>query len=365
MLELQRFIIDHPASWKERLEMDPYNLKIEEKGNLVLFKYNQISSDFSYDICKEARGIILERDSWRVVRMAFKKFFNLGETHAAKMDWASARVTEKMDGSLISLYYYNSQWNVATNGCINAHDAELNNGGFKTFYDLFMAALPTDFDWNKLNPHYTYTFELVGPYNRIVVSYPKNDVYLICVRDNASFEEYSIQDFADDLHVKTPTTWWAEMYEDCQNIVDGFGDNTEGIVVQDKYHNRVKMKTPLYFQLHRMVNNGKLTTERALALIMANDEEEFLIYFPEYTDYFTSIRNQYERGQKNARMIAQAVQEWKNTYPYVPRGTFANWVKSNYPEFKTIAFLAYDDRLEQRMAGLDAKAAIRFYNIKE
>ena len=45
MLNLQRFIFAH-ENWRELLAAKPYCIKIVEEGNLVLFKYSQIDSDF-------------------------------------------------------------------------------------------------------------------------------------------------------------------------------------------------------------------------------------------------------------------------------------------------------------------------------
>ena len=74
-LKIVNFIKSH-SNWEELLTSSPYNLTIKRDGKLILFKYNQISSDFNEEICCEARGLILEEGTWKVVRMAFKKFFN-------------------------------------------------------------------------------------------------------------------------------------------------------------------------------------------------------------------------------------------------------------------------------------------------
>ena len=41
----------------------------------------------------------------------FSKFHNFGGFHAAKLDWTTAVFTEKLDGSLIKLYYLESEGN--------------------------------------------------------------------------------------------------------------------------------------------------------------------------------------------------------------------------------------------------------------
>ena len=158
MLNLQKFIFAH-ENWRELLAAKPYCIKIVEEGNLVLFKYSQIDSDFFNPIVKECRGIILEKDTWRVVAYPFKKFFNFGEAYADEIDWESAVVETKEDGSLIKVYYYDGEWRVGTNGTICAENAESNAGPYKNFRQLFDAAAEKcGLDFSRLNRYYTYIF---------------------------------------------------------------------------------------------------------------------------------------------------------------------------------------------------------------
>ena len=113
MLKIQEFIKAHD-NWRDLLSAEPYNLKISEDDGFVLFKYNQIASDFSQEICQEARGLILDsEDNFRVVRYAFKKFFNIDEGFAAHIDWDTAVATEKIDGSIMSVWYARGKWHLS------------------------------------------------------------------------------------------------------------------------------------------------------------------------------------------------------------------------------------------------------------
>jgi len=58
-------------------------------------------------IYKLCRGIILDaEDDWRVVSLPYVKFFNYGESYADKtLDWTTAKVYEKLDGSMVTLYW--------------------------------------------------------------------------------------------------------------------------------------------------------------------------------------------------------------------------------------------------------------------
>lgn len=97
-MELIKFINQHD-NWKELLQEAPYFLDIKEEDGFTLLKYNQINSDFSQDIVKQCRGIILDSNH-KIVCWPFSKFFNWGESNADEIDWSSARVQEKIDGCL-------------------------------------------------------------------------------------------------------------------------------------------------------------------------------------------------------------------------------------------------------------------------
>lgn len=97
-MELLKFIKEH-EDWKELLQRAPYFLEVKEEEGFVLLKYSQIKSDFSQPIVQECRGIILDSNNG-IVCWPFDKFFNYGECYAAKIDWSSAKVQEKIDGCL-------------------------------------------------------------------------------------------------------------------------------------------------------------------------------------------------------------------------------------------------------------------------
>lgn len=95
-IKLVKFIKEH-NNWEEILTNEPYCLKISRDDGFILFKYDQINSDFSLDIVKEARGIILREDTLEIVCFPFTKFFNVDEQYADTIDWNTAQVQEKID----------------------------------------------------------------------------------------------------------------------------------------------------------------------------------------------------------------------------------------------------------------------------
>ena len=339
MLKLQEFILAN-KDWREQLEAAPYNLKIKEEGDLILFKYNQIASDFSNPIVCECRGIILEKDTWRVVRIAFNKFFNIGEPNAATLDWDSAIATEKLDGSLMSVYYYDDEWKIATNSTIDAYKAPLDNGGFKTYGDLFAkAAEIAGLDYTKLCKHYTYTFELCSRYNKVVLDYPEIKLYHILTRDNETFEELDV-----NISVPKPAEYALGNKEDYENFVASMGEDHEGIVVKDDFNNRVKIKTQSYFALHRLVNNHIMTLTTAIELILKNETAELLAYFPEFQPYIDQVQLQLHEVKVIIEDIKEKVKAEKENKN---KKEFVQWVGNN--ELRTVYYAAYDDKLHQML----------------
>lgn len=290
MLELQKFIKEN-RNWEELLAAPPYNLNISHKDSLVLFKYNQIASNFSLEVVKEARGTILEDGTFNVICYPLYKFFNYGETNAAQLDWKNGvSCQEKVDGSLIKVFYYDGEWRVATNGTIDARDADLDCIGYKNFRELFDAAAQrVGLDLNELCLDYTYVFELYGPFNRIVVPYEKIGLKHLSTRRVDTLEEVEL-----DIGIPKPLTYKYQTLGECIEAAKKFDFTKEGFVIVDHNYNRLKCKSPAYVAAHRTLNNGNLNLERAIELIRTNEIEEFLNYFPVYKDFVEEVKDKLE-----------------------------------------------------------------------
>lgn len=370
MLKIQEFILAH-ENWRELLVAEPYNLKISEDDGFVLFKYNQIASDFSQEICKEARGLILDtQDNYRVVRYAFKKFFNIDEGYAAHIDWDTAVATEKIDGSIMSVWYARGKWHLSTNGTIDAFKAELAGvGPYKTFGELFESVLPLS-TFANYNKHRCWTFELVSPYNKVVIDYPETKVYLLSVRDMDSLEELgldAVEMLADANGLTVPERYDLNNEDDYRKVVEQMPEGHEGIVVRDVNGERVKIKTLLYFEMHRAKNNGVLTLERIVDLIRANDHHEFLSYFPEYQSMFDDVKHQIDRAEGVEDKIRQDVALWKNEHPFEEGDrTARKWFAQDYGKNKyaPLYFAEYDGRLANAVATMETRKFISLFKIE-
>lgn len=332
MLNIVNFIYEH-ENWEELLSSSPYFLSIKRKDKRILFKYSQINSDFSLEIVKEARGLILEDKTWNVICYPFKKFFNYGEIYADKIDWETAIVTSKEDGTLIKIYYYDGKWRVGTNSTIDAVDAELSAPPYHNFRELFdVAAKNSNFDFDRLDPHYTYLMELCSRFNTIVVPYNETKLFHIGTRDNRTFQEVEV-----DIGVEKPRTFKLSSLDDCIAMAATFDFTQEGFVCRDKDYHRIKIKGEDYLRAHRLANNNSITLERAIDLIRTNEISEFISYFPHYKEYIQEVQEKYYtliNRFKWERMEAI-------NHLYLERKDFAQIAKkSPYP---FIWFKLYDD----------------------
>lgn len=282
------FMREH-ENWRELLSKAPYFISFDEDENYVLLKYDQIRSDFSEPIVRECRGLIVDKSTYSPVALSFYKFFNVQEPNADTIDWNSAVVQEKVDGSKILVWFdvYEYAWRISTSGCLNASRANVGDLGVN-FKDLFMEVFDIEL-FNRLEKYYCYTFELVSPLTRVVVPYEKTDIYFIGVRDMWTLEEIDPASVFTLSHIKRPKQFPLNTLEDCLKATEQMGYDEEGFVVVDKNWHRVKIKSPTYVAAHHLKNNGAVSRKRILEIIEQGEQDEFLGYFPEYKKYFDEI----------------------------------------------------------------------------
>ena len=310
MNDLVDYIKTHP-DWRKKLVEKPFCLTIKDDGPYTIFTYSQIDSDFYNPIVKVSRGIILRvtetltdnqsipgihgvyECNVKITCQAFSKFSNYGEGYADSIDWSGARVQEKIDGSLIKFWFDEGQWHISTNGMIDAFKCNLPmpTNDYKMFGDLVLAAEKNcKLDKSRLNVDYTYIFELVSPFNRIVVPYTEITLYHIGTRNIITGQERAI-----DIGVQKPKEYFFNTFDDVIAYAATLPFSEEGYVVVDKNWLRVKVKGKQYLQAHHMrSNDGTVNPSRVLEMIKGNEQEEFLSYFPEYKEHFDKIMDRYE-----------------------------------------------------------------------
>ena len=262
-------------------------------NNLVLLKYDQLNSPTSHPIVLECRGLILdESDDWRIISFPYKRFANYGEGWAAEIDWETARTYEKLDGSLMTMYYYNG-WQVASSGVPDASGELM--GTTTTFQDLFFKVwAELKYSTKYMDQNVCYMFELCTKYNRVVVRHPESKIVLHGARRLSDLRELNPIVEADrndwDCVKIFPLKSWDDITAAAKTLEPM---KSEGYVVCDANYNRVKVKSPQYVAVAHMKDG--FTTRRMLEIVRTNENSEFLSYYPEYTELYYDIRAKYER----------------------------------------------------------------------
>ena len=260
--------------------------------NLVQLKYNQIESPMDEPIVRECRGLIVdEADGWRVVCRPYDKFFNYGEPLADALDWSSAKVYEKLDGSLMSLYWYGGEWQVASSGLPDA--AGKAHAGDSTFAELFHQT------WKDLGyalPDATercYMFELMTPMNRIIVQHETPRIVLHGVRDLSTMRELAPEPIAAHFGWECVREFPLTTIEQCIEASKLLHPmQGEGYVVRDAEFRRLKVKSPQYVAMAHTKDH--LTGRRLLEIVRANESDEFLTYFPEFRPAYEKVKQSFE-----------------------------------------------------------------------
>ncbi len=265
------FISEHPNNWGKLLSEKRIRSRI--KGNLCIFNY-LAGADFFDEIVREARGIIIDLDSLEVVCWPFTKFGNWNDPYVDKIDWASAKVQEKIDGSIVKCYFYGGEWHWASNAHIDAADAQIDGLTNHSFQDLIEWAVNYPEVQKVLsNTEDTYIFELTSPWNRVVIPQTKTLLTLTGIRNNKTGEEYTYNGTFNK-----PDEYPLTSFEDCVKMLATFNKGTdikhEGFVVVDKDFHRIKIKTAEYFECHHVWNNGLgISKKRVVKMLMEEDAD--------------------------------------------------------------------------------------------
>lgn len=342
---------------------EKYAIGATRAGGLVSLKYNQIDSPMHEECVADCRGLVVrEDDPTQVVAMAYRKFWNLGEKYAAPIDWSSARVMEKLDGSLITLYWHEGRWCVASSGHPTA-GGNYNGESEKTFAEAFWEA------WNELgyilpkrDTGCWYVFEFCAPTNRIVVKYEKPRIVLHGMRfaeDLSEFDRHCIDEESDHRGWESVRHVPAS---DASAVVD-MADGTdplalEGFVVVDQHFNRVKVKNPRYVEIHHL--RGNRSPRAVVELWKSGEVDEVLAHFPEMRPDFDAVL------EPLGKAIEQVGHAWQKHGTVQDRKTFAGHVK-DLP-FSSVLFRLHSDPGQSHEAlvrGMNTVAILRGLGLKD
>jgi hypothetical protein len=272
----------------------------------ISFNYDQIEASNSDPLACECRGLILEEGSWDIIAFPFRRFFNMEqEGVAAKIDWASAKFPSKIDGTCCIVYEFQGVWYVATRSRPEADIALQDDPNF-TFRKLADHACHSM--WNKAHNvsesdlkgikdlmeafafnrpealDKTFIFELTSPYNRIVCKYEDVRLTLLGVRDRKTLLEEDPALWVEagkEYGLTLPEEFHFSSIEDMVKVIREWNpEQREGVVVVDKFWNRVKVKNPAYLSFNHMRESLSTSLKGCAEVILLGKEDDIVGMMP-------------------------------------------------------------------------------------
>lgn len=270
------------------------------QGDLTIYNYsNKTVFEREWnEYTMAARGLVLH-ECGAIVGRPWPKFFNLGERLNDKLPAETPELAKKYDGSLLIVFFdhFQERWKAVTRGCWD---------NVQTQYA---------FKWleahsGKLEAFYTYLFELVAPWNRIVVHYPKDDMILLGMVDTESGKDYSYAETRNHAIKKglSPVEFETKPIESL-NLEDPAIKNEEGFVARFSNGFRVKLKYRQYILLHKIVTG--LSVKGIWEILASGNQPDFSNVPDEFMGWYSKQRNKiqekYDGLLEEARTIFQAV----------------------------------------------------------
>ena len=262
---------------------------------LTIWNYSQTTQyEGKWDaVTMMCRGLVTDTEG-NIMARPFKKFFNMEEgkhTPTSEFD-----VYEKMDGSLIIVFWYDGGWVIASRGSFTSEQAI---GASKIFFD--------ELDHN-FSIGITYLFEFTAPWNRIVVDYGEkpNLTLLGAIRTDdeteATWEQLKmIGDGANCDVVKK-----YDGISDYSTLKGMIGNNAEGFVIRFSNGDRMKIKGEEYLRLHKIMT--EVSTKSVWEILSNGDNMEGLL--KDVPDEFYSKIKEYENELVNQFNTLKREYEW-------------------------------------------------------
>lgn len=283
------------------------NITFKQYDNLVIFKYLK---KYGSEIERSCRGLILDINTRKIVCQSNIGTLDL-ETFINNVSFDECVIEENLEGTLVNLYYNGDVWNVSTKFSINADSSRFRSK--KTFRQQFDSMFKGDY--NKLDKNFTYSFLLRIPENRLVSKIKKKRLYHIETQNNITGEKLFIQLGIPHLTIYklgSKNTTGIVSYKNLSSQLNTLPWSVRGYMLysSDRKH-RCSLINPNYEKVKELVEGQ--SDVRYIVLeseCYKKNENELLIYFPEYLEIFKQV------GDDITSLIKKIYQDYLNIYVY-------------------------------------------------
>lgn len=338
-LHVQKFLREFGIS---KLK-EQYGIKVREYSNkLIVLNYDQLNSPTLHPITKECRCLILDAaNNYEVVSRSFDRFFNLNEKPDSTIKTFSndMELFEKLDGSIINIYFYQNKWNISTKSAAFAEFSFKENS--LPFKDIILQTLKLDEKSfqevaNKiLKPDYTYIFEFTGE-NKVIKNYKENSLSFLAMRHIKTGEYNKNIDRIDltSLNIKRPKKYKLNSMDDIKTNLKQLSGFDEGFVLYKNGMPIAKIKTLAYLTMALINGEQGFSTKNLTKIVISGEESEFLTYFPQYKNQIDEIKSKYND------FIHKFKNLWNISKDIIDKKEFALSLINEDQTMKSILFLA-------------------------
>lgn len=296
---------------------------------LAILNYDQIESPKTHPIVRECRGLVLNLDTHDVVARSFNRFFNWGEVQEemADFDFNDFIVQSKEDGSLVLLYHFDGHWHANTRGSFADANIQFQDFTWQNAFCRALAVKSLD-ELEGLVEGITYVCEFCSPWNKVVRTYDKPQMYLLTAfRGLQELGYHEVDELAGDTFIR-PARYDFHSIEEIQSFLHEQAESDptfEGVVMRDSAGRRWKVKSATYLGLHKMRGEGDnmFNPKHLLPFVMTGEENELLLYFPEVSETF------YKLKCKVQEMYISTLEMWADNWDTRDQKSFALKVKDH------------------------------------
>lgn len=299
-------------------------------GRLTIFDYtNYCMFERAWDeFTMQARGLVLD-DQGKIIARPWRKFFNVNERPETRLEALPAETPElsdKVDGSMIIVFHdEETGWRAITRGCWENPQTKYANGWLAH-------------NFKALHRDNTYMFELIAPWNRLVIPYAKEEMILLGIVKTASGEDASyaqVTDYAKNYGLKVITYETRPLSS--ITLEDPKVRDREGYVARFSNGLRVKLKYKQYMILHKIMTG--LSVKGIWETLSTNNEPSFQDVPDEFMEWFRKQRDGLKKSYSDLENQAKAI--FESIPPQPTRKAYAD-VYRMHPEMCAILFLMLD-----------------------
>jgi RNA ligase len=271
--------------------------QIHPTKDLIIWNYSRATQWEKHwdEVTLLARGLVTNGKG-KIIARGMKKFHNMEELDPSEIPNEPFEVTEKMDGQLGILFFYDNEWIFCS------------RGSFTSDYAKKGRELLEKYKYKKLDTRYTYLFEIIFKEGRIVCKYDFEDLIMIsCFNNETGIEKLIHNTEFEGLGFKLVKKY--DGINDFKVLKEMVSDDAEGYVIRFRSGLRMKIKGVEYCRLHSLITKISsrdiwkyLKDGKPLDDLIKNVPDEFYKWVKEKIEFF---QKSFDEIKRHALLVYQ------------------------------------------------------------